>query len=42
MGAIEAGVRCDIVVLDPDHPALIGRCGDEPSIPGCSPAARLA
>jgi formimidoylglutamate deiminase len=28
MGAIEAGNRCDIVVLDPDHPALIGRSGD--------------
>jgi formimidoylglutamate deiminase len=29
MGAIETGNRCDIVVLDPDHPALIGRSGDE-------------
>ena len=29
MGAIEPGKRCDIVVLDPDHPALIGRSGDE-------------
>jgi formimidoylglutamate deiminase len=29
MGAIETGKRCDIVVLDPDHPALIGRSGDE-------------
>ncbi len=29
MGAIEIGNRCDIVVLDPDHPALIGRSGDE-------------
>jgi formimidoylglutamate deiminase len=28
MGAIETGTRCDIVVLDPDHPALIGRSGD--------------
>jgi formimidoylglutamate deiminase len=29
MGAIGPGMRCDIVVLDPDHPALIGRSGDE-------------
>jgi formimidoylglutamate deiminase len=29
IGAIAPGVRCDIVVLDPDHPALIGRTGDE-------------
>jgi formimidoylglutamate deiminase len=28
MGAIETGNRCDVVVLDPDHPALIGRSGD--------------
>jgi formimidoylglutamate deiminase len=29
MGAIDPGNRCDIVVLDPDHPALIGRHRDE-------------
>jgi formimidoylglutamate deiminase len=29
MGGIEPGKRCDVVVLDPDHPALIGRSGDE-------------
>jgi formimidoylglutamate deiminase len=29
MGAIAPGKRCDIVVLDPDHPALIGRTCDE-------------
>lgn len=29
MGTIGSGVRCDIVVLDPDHPALIGRSRDE-------------
>jgi formimidoylglutamate deiminase len=29
MGAIAPGVRCDMVVLDPNHPALIGRIGDE-------------
>lgn len=29
VGAIEVGRRCDIVVLDPDHPALVGRDGDE-------------
>ena len=29
IGAIAPGVRCDILVLDPDHPALIGRTGDE-------------
>ncbi len=28
MGAIEAGRRADIVTLDPDHPALVGRQGD--------------
>jgi len=27
-GRIEAGARADLVVLDPDHPALIGRRGD--------------
>lgn len=29
MGAIEVGKRCDIVVLDPDHPAMLGRADDE-------------
>ncbi len=29
MGAISVGKRCDIVVLDVDHPALIGRQGDQ-------------
>jgi formimidoylglutamate deiminase len=29
MGANAPGKRCDIVVLDPDHPALIGRACDE-------------
>jgi len=29
MGTIAAGNRCDLVVLDTDHPALIGRTGDE-------------
>lgn len=29
IGAIAPGKRCDIVVLDPDHPALIGRARDE-------------
>jgi formimidoylglutamate deiminase len=29
MGAIAPGSRCDIMVLDTDHPALIGRTGDE-------------
>jgi formimidoylglutamate deiminase len=28
IGAIEAGHRCDLVELDPEHPALIGREGD--------------
>jgi formimidoylglutamate deiminase len=28
MGAIEIGKRADIVVLDPEHPSLIGRSGD--------------
>ncbi|WP_343717423.1 amidohydrolase family protein, partial [Inquilinus sp.] len=27
-GRIEAGARADLIVLDPDHPALIGRHGD--------------
>ncbi|WP_026873866.1 formimidoylglutamate deiminase [Inquilinus limosus] len=27
-GRIEAGARADLVVLDPDHPALVGRRGD--------------
>jgi formimidoylglutamate deiminase len=27
-GAIAKGLRADIVVLDPDHPSLIGRSGD--------------
>lgn len=27
-GAITKGLRADIVVLDPDHPSLIGRSGD--------------
>jgi formimidoylglutamate deiminase len=27
-GALAKGMRADIVVLDPDHPALIGRSGD--------------
>ena len=29
MGAIEKGKRCDIVVLDPDHPLMLGRTHDE-------------
>ncbi len=29
MGAIAVGKRCDIVVLDPDHPSMLGRSGDE-------------
>jgi formimidoylglutamate deiminase len=29
VGAIEAGKRCDIAVLDEDHPALIGRPRDD-------------
>jgi len=28
VGAIAEGLRCDIAVLDADHPALIGRSGD--------------
>src|SRR5205823_14599730 len=28
VGALAPGYRADIVVLDPDHPALIGRSGD--------------
>jgi formimidoylglutamate deiminase len=28
IGALETGYRADIVVLDPDHPALCGRDGD--------------
>ena len=27
-GRIEAGARADLVVLDPDHPTLVGRTGD--------------
>lgn len=29
VGAIEVGKRCDITVLDEDHPALIGRARDD-------------
>ena len=29
VGAIAAGRRCDIAVLDADHPSLIGRSGDD-------------
>ena len=29
MGTLEAGARADIVVLYQDHPALLGRMGDE-------------
>lgn len=29
MGAIEKGRRCDIVVLDDDHPLMLGRARDE-------------
>src|SRR5205823_5907946 len=29
IGAIAPGYRADITVLDPDHPALIGRSGDD-------------
>ncbi len=29
VGAIASGKRCDIAVLDTDHPALYGRSGDE-------------
>jgi formimidoylglutamate deiminase len=29
IGAIAPGMRCDIVVLDSDHPSLIGRARDE-------------
>jgi formimidoylglutamate deiminase len=28
IGAIAPGARCDLVELDPEHPALIGRAGD--------------
>ena len=28
MGAISVGKRCDIAVLDDEHPAMIGRAGD--------------
>ena len=28
-GSISAGARADIVVLDPEHPSLVGRVGDE-------------
>lgn len=28
VGALSAGRRADLVVLDPDHPALVGRSGD--------------
>ncbi len=28
VGAIASGKRADLVVLDPDHPALFGRTGD--------------
>jgi len=29
VGALEPGARADVVVLDPHHPALVGRHGDE-------------
>lgn len=29
IGSLASGSRADIVVLDPDHPALVGRSGDE-------------
>jgi formimidoylglutamate deiminase len=29
LGKLEPGHRADVVVLDPEHPALVGRCGDE-------------
>ncbi len=29
IGSISAGARADIVVLDPEHPSLVGRRGDE-------------
>jgi formimidoylglutamate deiminase len=29
VGSISAGARADIVVLDPEHPSLVGRVGDE-------------
>ncbi len=28
LGAIAPGMRCDLVELDPEHPALVGRAGD--------------
>jgi formimidoylglutamate deiminase len=28
VGRLEPGARADLVVLDPDHPALVGRSGD--------------
>ncbi|WP_135467055.1 formimidoylglutamate deiminase [Crenalkalicoccus roseus] len=28
LGAIAPGMRCDLVALDPEHPALVGRGGD--------------
>lgn len=28
LGRVEPGARADLVVLDPDHPALVGRSGD--------------
>ena len=28
LGGLEEGARADLVVLDPDHPALVGRTGD--------------
>ncbi|MCC7274426.1 MAG: formimidoylglutamate deiminase [Alphaproteobacteria bacterium] len=29
IGALAPGMRADIVLLDPDHPALVGRSGDQ-------------
>ena len=29
LGRLERGFRADVVVLDPDHPVLVGRSGDE-------------
>jgi formimidoylglutamate deiminase len=29
IGTIESGKRCDVVVLDHEHPALLGRSGDD-------------
>ena len=42
VGALAPGNRADIVVLDADHPALIGRRATRCSTPGSSPAAMLA